>query len=216
MTAYRYCCQNPDCKQLVFTEELTGFTTKYKRMTCRLQDFILLLALETSCEGTMRICKAMGIQVCGNTIIHMLKEKFETTQHPLCSHVIGVDDWAYRKGVSYGTLICDEATRAPIAVLEGRDGSELKKWLEQNKHIKVVTRDRATTYAKVISETLPDAMQIADRFHLHQNLLNTIKRVVRAQLPSTIKIPEVKETGKESSGNYEAEKKTKHHGRKTL
>ena len=65
----------------------------------------------------------------------------------------------------------------------------MRKWLQENKHIKKVTRDRASAYAKVITEVLPDAMQIADRFHLHQNLLKTVKEALRAELPNKIAIP---------------------------
>ena len=72
----------------------------------------------------------------------------------------------------------DERTHNPIAPLDGRDGKSLLKWLKENKHIKVITRDRASAYAKVIEEELPGAMQIADRFHLHQNLLQAIKKAL--------------------------------------
>ena len=54
----------------------------------------------------------------------------------------------------------------------------LREWLKNNKNIKVVTRDRASAYAKVISEELPDVMQVADRFHLHQNRLEEIKKAL--------------------------------------
>jgi transposase len=108
---------------------------------------------------------------------------------PICSETIGVDDFAFKKRHNYGTIIVDEKTHSPIAILDGRDGESLRKWLKSNKHIKVVTRDRASAYAKIISEELPDAMQIADRFHLHQNLLEAIKKVLNKEIPATIKIP---------------------------
>ena len=65
----------------------------------------------------------------------------------------------------------------------------MREWLKNNKNVKVVTRDRASAYAKVISEELPDAMQVADRFHLHQNLLETIKKALNQEIPATISIP---------------------------
>ena len=89
----------------------------------------------------------------------------------------------------YGTIIVDEETHKPIAILDGRDGKTLKDWLEQNQHIKAVTRDRATAYATAIQEVLPDAMQIADRFHLHQNLLDAIRKSLNSLVPASIKIP---------------------------
>ena len=75
------------------------------------------------------------------------------------------------------TVIVNGETHNLITLLDERNGKSLRKWLKNNKHVKVVTRDRAGTYAKVIVEELPDVMQIADRFHLHQNLLDTIKKL---------------------------------------
>ena len=118
--------------------------------------------------------------------------------------VIGVDDFAYKKRNSYGTIIVDEKTHKPITLLDGRTGETLREWLKNNKHVKVITRDRASAYAKVISEELPDAMQIADRFHLHQNLLEAVKKALNHELPATIVIPHVdnssvlKEQGKKN------------------
>ena len=80
-------------------------------------------------------------------------------------------------------------THEPITLLDGRNGDTLREWLKNNKNVKVVTRDRASAYAKVISEELPDAMQVADRFHLHQNLLETIKKALNQEIPATISIP---------------------------
>ena len=68
-----------------------------------------------------------------------------------------------------------------LTLLDGRNGDTLRKWLKNNKNVKVVTRDKASAYAKIISEELPDAMQVADRFHLHQNLLETIKKALKIQ-----------------------------------
>jgi transposase len=85
--------------------------------------------------------------------------------------------------------VCDAATREPVEVLEGRDGSALREWLKRNKQVKKVTRDRAGAYAKAISDELPGAMQIADRFHLHQNLLKAVKEALKQELPNKIAVP---------------------------
>ena len=83
----------------------------------------------------------------------------------------------------------DGVTHTPVAILEGRDGRTLKEWLSQNKQVKIVTRDRASAYTTAIQEVLPDAMQVADRFHLHQNLLEAIKNTVNSVVPVDVKIP---------------------------
>ena len=101
-----------------------------------------------------------------------------------------IDDFAFKKGNTYGTIVVDETTHRPVALLNGRDSDTLKEWLKNNRHINTVTRDRAGAYASALSEVLPDAMQIADRFHLHQNLLETIRNVLQGSIPANIKIPE--------------------------
>ena len=88
----------------------------------------------------------------------------------------------------------DEATHKPVAVLNGRDGVSLKEWLGQNKHVTTVTRDRASAYAKAVEEVLPDCMQIADRFHLHQNLMDAVKKILGREIPATMAVPAECET----------------------
>ena len=100
-----------------------------------------------------------------------------------------MDDVAFKKRHSYGTIIVDEATHKPVAVLDGRDGTALKEWLKQNKHVSTITRDRASAYAKAVEEILPDCMQIADRFHLHQNLMEAVNKILGREIPATNAIP---------------------------
>ena len=184
-----YRCQNEQCSISTIAESYDGFLNSYSRMTERCADFICTLAIETSCEGCARICKAMNIKVSGDTIIRLLTKRYELQEDPVCGAVIGVDDFAFKKRHRYGTIIVDEATHKPVAILDGRDGKGLKDWLQNNKHIKAVTRDRASAYAAAIKEVLPDTMQIADRFHLHQNLLEVIRKSLNSLIPATIKIP---------------------------
>ena len=93
-------------------------------------------------------------------------------------------------GLSYGTIVVDEATHKPVAVLDGRDGKSLKEWLQNNRHVRTVTRDRASAYAKAIEEVLPDCMQVADRFHIHQNLMEAVKKALGRTMPVTNPVPE--------------------------
>lgn len=118
-----------------------------------------------------------------------------------------MDDFVFKKRHTYGRIIVDEATHHPVAILDGRDGNTLKEWLSKNKHVKAVTRDRASAYSSAITEILPDAMQIADRFQLHQNLLEAIKNTVNSELPVDIRIPSDydsrENTGEEETGKNE-------------
>lgn len=83
----------------------------------------------------------------------------------------------------------DEATHKPVAVLDGRDGKTLKEWLRQNQHVTAVTRDRASAYAKAVEEVLPNCMQIADRFHIHQKLIEAVNKILGRTVPSTCAVP---------------------------
>ena len=174
-------------------------------MALTLEDFACVLAIETSCESSARIMKSMNIKISGDTVIRLLLKRYSAQPAKTCGSVIGIDDFAFKKRHTYGTIIVDEETHNPITLLDGRDGDALRKWLKNNKHIKVITRDRASAYAKVIAEELPDAMQVADRFHLHQNLLETIKKALNHELPATIKIPHNDETEE----NHETGKKNR-------
>lgn len=187
--AYEYNCEEPDCEVVSFAETIDGFLNHYSRKTERLAELICAIALETSCEGCSRICKAKNITISPDSVIRLLIRRYETQPEQVCSSTIGVDNFAFAKRKTYGTIIVDGETHKPVAVLEGRDKGTLKKWLEHNKHVKAVTRDRASAYASAIEETLPAAMQIADRFHLHQNLLEVVKGALNGNVPATVKIP---------------------------
>lgn len=188
ITAHEYNCENDSCKVSTIAETYNGFLNYYSRMTERCADFISTLALETSCEGCSRICKEMGISISGDSVIRLLLKCFENQAPAECGEIVGIDDFAFKKRNTYGTIIVDEKSHSPIAILDGRDGKTLRQWLKGNQHIKAVTRDRASAYAKVISEELPDVMQIADRFHLHQNLLDAVKGALNRAVPANITV----------------------------
>lgn len=186
---FDYECSNPACEPDAVTETFDGFLTYNSRMTERLEDFICILAVETSCEACARILKSMNVKISGDTVIRLLTRRYMNQPAPICGSTIGIDDFAFKKRHTYGTVIVDEATHAAIAVLDGRDGESLKKWLKQNQHVTTVTRDRASAYAKAVEEILPDCMQIADRFHLHQNLMDAVNKVLNRTIPATTAIP---------------------------
>ncbi len=187
--AYEYQCENPDCPVTSLAESFDGFLNHRSRMTERLEDFICTLALESSCEGCARVSQAMGIRISGDSVIRLLLKRYAAQPETVCSSVIGIDDFAFKKRDTYGTIVVDEATHKPVAILEGRDSNTLKEWLKQNQHVKTITRDRAGAYASAINEVLPGAMQIADRFHLHQNFLEIVRNVLQGIVPANIKIP---------------------------
>ena len=97
-----------------------------------------------------------------------------------------IDNITTRKGQTYATAIYDMKDHHLIALLEGRDAASLKEWLKCHKKIRLVARDRASAYASAISEVLPECTQVADRFHLMQNLLDRMRAIFKKEIPSTI------------------------------
>lgn len=189
MQIYDYACDSETCKSFAPTETFDGFLNYNSRMTNRLEDFVCVLATETSCEASARIMRSMKIKISGDTVIRLLLKRYSAQPAKTCGSVIGIDDFAYKKRHTYGTIIVDEETHEPVAILDGRDGATLKDWLRQNKHVTTVTRDRASAYAKAVEEILPDCMQIADRFHLHQNLMDAVNKILGREVPATNGIP---------------------------
>lgn len=189
INAFEYQCDNPKCDVITFAESIDGFLSHFGRMTERLAEFVCGLALETSCESCACILNKINVKISGDTVIRLLSSRYAAQPVLECGNTVGIDDFALKKRHTYGTIIVDEATHKPVAVLHGRDGVSLKEWLQQNQHITAVTRDRASAYAKAVEEVLPDCMQIADRFHLHQNLMEAVNKILNREIPATTAVP---------------------------
>jgi transposase len=130
------------------------------------------LAIELTGKLGSIISKQLSITVSCSTITRIAhSQELSEIKQP---RVLGVDDWAYRKGVSYGTILIDMETSKPIDILPSRESNELKKWLMKYNDVQIVTRDRSSSYSSAIDEACPDAIQIADRFHLLSNLSDAL------------------------------------------
>lgn len=183
----RFSCDNSECETPVFTErsEFIGFHSQF---THRCSEYMLKVATYVSGEAAVRILKYQGIRVSGDTLLNMLKASAEIRESKPVTK-IGVDDWAYRRGQKYGTLICDLETHEILDVLEGRDSETFEKWLRGHPEIEIVSRDRASSYASAVKKVLPDAVQIADRFHITKNLLEALNETMKSCLPEVIEVP---------------------------
>lgn len=135
-------------------------------------------------EGASSVLKLLGITVSNDTI-QRLYDRIGFEDDPDIE-VVGIDDVATRKGQTYATAIYDLKDHHMVALLDGRDGTTLKEWLKRHKKIRIVARDRASAYAKAISEVLPECVQVADRFHLLQNLIGHLKDIFKNELPPEV------------------------------
>jgi transposase len=136
------------------------------------------LGLVLGGEAGSRLAEHLGITVSGDTLLRRIDC---LASKPVPSlHVVGVDDWALRKGQRYGTLICDLERKCPVAILPTRSAEVLARWLMLHPEIEVVSRDRGGEYAKGTACGAPQATQVADRWHLlcnaSQALMKTVER----------------------------------------
>ncbi len=104
-------------------------------------------------------------------------------------HALGVDDWAIRKAKTYGTILVDLDRHQPIDVLEGRTAEGLRDWLKAHPGVEVITRDRSGEYARGAREGAPKAIQVADRWHLLQNLEQVLERILTSCYQRLRKLP---------------------------
>lgn len=181
--AYEYECLNKECDISTFNEELE-FAKKYQTMTDALIQLILCISIFLSNSCASLILSFIGVKVSADTIKNIYDRIKIMDNHEV--EEIGIDDVATRKGMKYATAIYDLKNHHMIALLEGRDAESIKEWLKEHPKIKKVARDRANAYANAISEILPDCMQIADRFHLFENLIKYLKDIFYNEIPEKI------------------------------
>ena len=181
--AHKYECINRNCKVKVFTEEI-DFVRKHKVMTDFLVQFILGISIYLSSSCSSLVLSFLGVKVSADTIDNLIK-KIEVKDNKEVEG-IGIDDVAKRKGQSYATAIYDLEDHHLIALLDGRDANTVKEWLKEHPKVKKVARDRASEYATAINEILPNCIQVADRFHLFQNLIVYLKDIFYKEIPKKI------------------------------
>ena len=186
---YKYECNNSDCNCKVFMEDLP-FAKASQVRTDSLNSLILGVSMFLSNEGASKVLSLLGVQI-SNDSIQRLYDRIEFVDNPDVE-TVGIDDVAIRKGQTYATAIYDLKDHHLIALLNGRDADSLKEWLKGHKKIRLVARDRASAYAAAINEVLPECIQVADRFHLLQNLLGYLKDIFKEEMPSYIYIRDSK------------------------
>jgi transposase len=186
----RFRCRNRRCPRKVFTERVEGIPS-YLRQTSRLAEIVRAVGYAAGGLPGARLLARLAIRTSDDTVLRRVK----TPVRPTCSdpsnsiEVVGVDDWAWRKGQSYGTILVDLEQHCVVDLLPDRSAESFGAWLQQQPGIRVISRDRGGIYAEGAQLGSPGARQVADRFHLFLNLSRAIERALeerRHQLLLTV------------------------------
>jgi transposase len=178
LTVRRFFCTTCTCSRQTFSERLPTVAPFYARTTTRLATRQAETGLALGGAAGARQLGRQGMPGSRNTVLRRVR-RLPTPAYPP-PEVIGLDDWAWRKGHRYGTIVVDLERGCPIDVLEDRLADTVADWLTEHPEVQIVARDRAEAYASGIRQGAPEATQVADRFHLFQNLAATLEEVFSA------------------------------------
>src|SRR5580693_8491925 len=172
----RWRCRNERCDRRIFTERLPGLAAPFARQTARLAEVVRLVGHSMGGRPSERLMRRLGMPVSDTTILRSLKGHARFGSANSAVRVAGIDDWAWRKGASYGTIIVDLERRRVVDLLADRSAETTADWLKKHSEVEVVSRDRAGLYAEAARQGAPQARQVADRFHLLQNFREIVER----------------------------------------
>jgi transposase len=185
----RFWCATPDCARQTFTERVPQVAPCSARTTARLHARQTSTGLALGGAAGARHLARQGVPGSRNTLLRRVRG-LSTPAAPQPG-AVGIDDWAKRKGHTYGTIVVDLDRHCPVDLLEDRTAETVAIWLQAHPEVKVVARDRAEAYASGVTQGAPDAVQVADRWHLLKNLREAVEAELREQatlpwhLPST-------------------------------
>jgi transposase len=180
----KFFCDNPDCKRRIFTEPISEVAARYARKTKRLQDELYLIGYSLGGRAGAREADGLGREVGPDTLLRRVRE-VTVSQNPPAPKVkaLGVDDWAFRKGHHYGTILVDLEQHELVDLLPDRSAQSLATWLKDHPEIEILSRDRAGVYADGARQGAPQAEQVADRWHVLRNLGEAIERLTAQHAP---------------------------------
>ena len=171
----RFFCDNASCSRKTFAEAASDVAARYARKTDRLTDLLARLGFALGGEQGTHIANVLRVTCSADTFLRLIRKTTLATY--ATPTYLGVDDWAFRRNVSYGTILVDLQDHQVVDLLPDRSASSLESWLKAHPGVQLISRDRAGEYALGASKGAPDAVQVADRFHVQKNLSETVERI---------------------------------------
>lgn len=174
--AHRFRCTNDTCPRKTFREDLSALADRYQRRTQTATHLLCNVAATAGCQPGARLAAHMQLSVSRMTLQRCL---LRNVTYPVeVPRVVGVDDFAWAKRRRYGTILVNLETHRLIALLADCEEETVAAWFRQHPSVQIVTRDRSSNFAEAIRRGAPQALHIADRFHLHMNAMTCLETLL--------------------------------------
>ena len=187
--------KRPACERSIFAERLPGLASPHAHQSDAVADILAVMGHGAGGETSCRLLARLGVVASGDTVLRHLKHRAQRKRRGRKLRVIGVDEWAWRRGAAWGTILVDLETRTVADVLPDRSSASLATWLSQHPGVEIVCRDRHGLYAEGARVGAPQARQVTDRFHLVQNLRERIEQYLSGQRQRPVSPIEVRQDG---------------------